>query len=144
MPETVNAIIARRKAEVQEIHKVGTDMAVPPQRLGEVIALYRDRLEASGLEYLIFGHIGDSHLHVNILPRSEQELADAMELYGEFARRVVAMGGSVSAEHGIGRLKKAFLLLQYGPEKLQEMRAVKQALDPRGMLNPGVLFSAEE
>ena len=79
---------------------------------------------------------------MNILPRSEPELDQAMALYHEFAREVAAMGGSVSAEHGIGRLKTAFLRLQYGPEKLREMKAVKEALDPQGLLNPGVLFQA--
>ena len=140
LPEHVNTIIARRKIEVPALHKVGTDMAVPDESLEDVISLYRSKLAESGLEFVIFGHVGDNHLHVNILPRSEGELARAKSLYETFARGVVAMGGSVSAEHGIGRIKKSLLLLQYGPEKLGEMQAIKQALDPRGLLNPGVMF----
>jgi D-lactate dehydrogenase (cytochrome) len=140
LPEQVNGIIGRRKNELPSLHKVGTDMAVPDERLEDVVALYRTELEASGLEHVIFGHVGNNHLHVNILPRSEEELARAKALYELFAREVVAMGGSVSAEHGIGRIKKPFLLLQYGPGKVKEMKAIKDALDPDGLLNPGVLF----
>jgi len=140
LPEQVNSIIGRRKKELPSLHKVGTDMAVPDERLEDVMALYRTELEASKLEHVIFGHVGDNHLHVNILPRSEQEMLKAKALYELFAREVVAMGGSVSGEHGIGRIKRSLLLLQYGPEKVKEMKAIKDALDPDGLLNPGVLF----
>jgi len=142
LPEEVNGIIGRRKRDVPSLHKVGTDMAVPDERLRDVMQLYRERLAASGLEHVIFGHIGDNHLHVNILPRSEKELEQALDFYGEFAREVTGMGGSVSAEHGIGRLKREFLRIQFEapPEALRHMQAVKNALDPSGLLNPGVLF----
>ncbi len=140
VPEAVNAIIGQRKAEVPELHKVGTDMAVPPERLGEMMEVYRRGLEERGLDYVIFGHIGDGHLHVNILPRTAEELRTAEALYEEFARAAVRLGGSVAAEHGIGRIKKPFLAIQYAPEHLEAMRAVKRALDPEGTLNPGVLF----
>ncbi len=140
LPEYVNSIIGACKLEVPAIHKVGTDMAVPDERLAEVMSLYRDSLRSAGLQYVIFGHIGDNHLHVNILPRSEAELGQALGLYEEFARRVVAMGGSVSAEHGIGRIKRALLRIQFGPEVVSQMRRIKEVLDPGGLLNPGVMF----
>jgi D-lactate dehydrogenase (cytochrome) len=140
VPEHVNGIIGRRKRDVPGLHKVGTDMAVPDERLEDALALYRSRLGESGLEHVIFGHIGDNHLHVNILPRSEEELERAMDLYGTFAEEVVEMGGSVAAEHGIGRLKKLFLPIQFDEEELAAMQAVKDVLDPQGLFNPGVLF----
>jgi len=141
VPETVNAIIGQRKLQVPDLHKVGTDMAVPPESMGEMLALYERRLEACGLEFVIFGHIGDGHLHVNILPRTADELARAKGLYGEFAREAVRLGGSVAAEHGIGRIKRELLPIQFAPEHLAAMHAVKRALDPAGTLNPGVLFA---
>jgi D-lactate dehydrogenase (cytochrome) len=140
VPEHVNGIIGRRKRDVPNLHKVGTDMAVPDERLEDALVLYRSRLNESGLEHVIFGHIGDNHLHVNILPRSEEELERAMDLYREFADEVVKMGGSVAAEHGIGRLKKLFLPIQFDETELKAMEAVKKVLDPEGLLNPGVLF----
>ncbi len=140
IPEAVNAIIARRQAEVPDLHKVGTDMAVPDEALPEMMGIYRRRLDECGLEHVIFGHVGNGHLHVNILPTTAEDLRRAEDLYGEFAREAVRLGGSVAAEHGIGRIKKPFLAIQYSPEDIEAMRAVRRALDPEGTLNPGVLL----
>ena len=140
LPERINSIIGNRKRTMPELTKVGTDMAVPLTALGEMMGLYRDGLEAAGVEYAVFGHIGNGHLHVNILPRSREELRSAWELYTEFARQAVRLCGSVSAEHGIGRLKRKFMEIQYRPQELAVMRRVKDALDPEGLLNPGVML----
>jgi D-lactate dehydrogenase (cytochrome) len=140
VPETVNAIIARRQAQVPELHKVGTDMAVPVEALEEMLAFYERRLEQCGLEFVLFGHVGDGHLHVNILPRAADEVQRGESLYVEFAQEAVRLGGSVAGEHGIGRIKKKFLPLQHPPEAIEAMRAVRRTLDPAGLLNPGVLF----
>ena len=72
-----------------------------------------------------------------------EDLAKGMDLYQVFAKKVVEMGGSVSAEHGIGKIKSKFLRLMYSPEAIQQMRAVKQAFDPDCILNPGDIFSME-
>ncbi len=140
VPETVNAIIARRKAEAQEIHKVGTDMAVPDESLREMMDYYERRVAEHGLEFVIFGHIGNGHLHVNILPRTAEELRLAQELYMEFAHEAVRLRGSIAGEHGIGRIKKKFLPIQFSEADLSAMRAIKDALDPHGLLDPGVIF----
>jgi D-lactate dehydrogenase (cytochrome) len=140
VPETVNTIIGERKRRIPELHKVGTDMAVPHHALSAVMQLYRQELEKRQLDYVIFGHIGDGHLHVNILPENRDELDEAKSVYMDFAREVVKLGGSVAAEHGIGRLKKPFLALQHSEAELEAMRQVKRALDPDCVLNPGVLF----
>ncbi len=140
VPESVNAIIGQRKRSLPELHKVGTDMAVPDAALGEMMDFYAARLAESGLDHVIFGHIGNGHLHVNILPQSVEELARAEALYMDFAREAVRLGGSVAGEHGIGRIKKPFLPLQFTEGQIASMRAVKKALDPEGTLNPGVLF----
>jgi len=138
--EEVNGAIARAKAEHPEIHKVGTDAAVPPPALESVFAFYRAELDASGLPYVIFGHVGDSHLHLNVMPRDEGELSAAKEAALAVAREAVRLGGTVSAEHGIGKLKHEFLRILYGDDGLAEMAAVKKALDPSGVLNRGVMF----
>jgi D-lactate dehydrogenase (cytochrome) len=138
--EEVNNVIAGAKAEHPEIHKVGTDAAVPDPALAPIFEFCRTRLDATGLQYVIFGHVGDSHLHLNVMPRDPDELRLAKEAALAVAREAVRLGGTVSAEHGIGKLKHDFLRLMYGDEGLAEMAAVKRALDPDGVLNRGVMF----
>ena len=140
LPEEINSIVGQRKAKIPEIHKVGTDMAVPLEGLREMMSIYRSSLEKAGLEHAIFGHIGSGHLHVNILPRSREEVEEAKPLYVNFAREAVSLGGSVSAEHGIGRIKREFLRVQYSDDVIDQMKRVKLALDPNETLNPGVIF----
>jgi D-lactate dehydrogenase (cytochrome) len=140
VPERINATIARRREQHPALHKVATDMAVEDKDLRWVYELYSSRLTASGLDHAIFGHAGNNHFHVNILPKDEAELQRAKEIYTEFARALVARGGCVSAEHGIGRIKKPFLAVQYDASTLDAMRAAKRWLDPDWRLNPGVLI----
>lgn len=143
VPEAVNTIIGRRQAGQPELHKVGTDMAVPPESLRAVVRTYRELLDEEGLDYVIFGHVGDAHLHVNILPETVEQVKQAEELYLRLARRVVRLNGSVAAEHGIGRIKIPFLRVQYGPGQIEAMRRIKETVDPAGTLNPGVLFAVD-
>jgi D-lactate dehydrogenase (cytochrome) len=135
VPEVVNQLIAERK-----MTKLGTDMSVPDDQLENVMRMYHAGLDEAGLEYAIFGHIGNNHVHVNILLRSRAEYEKGKALYLDWTRQVVAMGGSVSAEHGIGKIKTEFLKLMYGDEGIREMQRLKQLFDPQGLLNPGNLF----
>ncbi len=140
LPERINSIIAERKRSCPELTKLGTDLSVPDSRLHAVMELYRSDLARESLEHVIFGHIGDNHLHVNILPRDMEEYARGRALYTKWAQQVAAWGGSVSAEHGIGRLKKELLTVMYGEDHIQEMRQLKALFDPEFILNPGRLF----
>ena len=142
VPEQVNALIAERKRVYPELTKLGTDLSVPDDKLKPVMRLYREDLAAAGLEHVIFGHIGNNHVHVNILPRDMQEYAAGKRLYRTWAEQVVAWGGSVSAEHGIGRLKKDLLAVMYGAGAITAMRQLKACFDPADRLNPGRLFDA--
>ncbi|MFX1367512.1 MAG: FAD-binding oxidoreductase [Promethearchaeota archaeon] len=141
VPETVNSLIAQRKAQYHEVHKIGTDMAVPDEALREYLKFYRDTLEAQGMEYVIFGHIGNNHLHVNMIPRNNEEVKQGMDNYMLFAKRAVDLGGTVAAEHGIGKLKRAFLEVMYGEKGISEMQAVKRALDTKWLLNRGNMIA---
>ncbi len=140
VPEAVNLLIDERKRVSPDLTKLGTDMSVPDSCLEAVMEMYNTDLAASGLDSVIFGHIGDNHVHVNILPNSADEFQKGKELYLAWAKRVVKMGGSVSAEHGIGKLKTQFLKLMYGDEAVGEMRELKRRFDPGMCLNPGNLF----
>ncbi|MFW9806324.1 MAG: FAD-binding oxidoreductase [Candidatus Thorarchaeota archaeon] len=137
VPETVNGIIAQRKAEYPEIHKIGTDMAVPDGVLKEYLNYYITTLEEQGMEYAMWGHIGNNHIHVNMLPRNNEEVEQGMNNYMTFAKRAIELGGTVAAEHGIGKLKRAFLEAMYGEKGIEEMQAVKRSLDSKWLINRG-------
>ena len=130
-PATVNEIIARNG-----VQKVGTDFAVPDAALPEMLAAY----DQPDMQTVCFGHIGNSHLHLNFLPKNAEELAEARRRYVALAERAVALGGTVSAEHGIGRLKKAHLAKMVPPSVIDGWRALKSAADPAWILGRGVMF----
>lgn len=142
-PESVNLTIDQRRRVDPRLTKLGTDMAVPDERLGEVIALYNRRIAEAGLEAVAFGHIGNNHVHVNILPRNLDDYLKGKDLYLEWAKQAVSWGGTVSAEHGIGKLKTTFLAEMYGQAGLEKMRRVKRLFDPGWLLNPGNMFTPE-
>ena len=141
VPESVNMLIDERRRTDPTITKLGSDMSVPNARLADVIALYRRTLAESGLESAAWGHIGDNHLHVNILPRDAQDYRRGGELFAQWASEVTAMGGAVSAEHGVGKIKAGFLETMYGHEAMVESAQLKLQLDPAGQLGRGNLFS---
>lgn len=123
--------------------KMGTDFAVPIERNRDMLAYYRRRLEAEFPgQYVIYGHIGDAHVHVNMLPATPEQAARANELLKEFAMEAVRLGGTVSAEHGLGKRKAGLLSLQYAPEHIEAMMEVKRRLDPHWLLGRGTLFPA--
>ncbi|HEX5888200.1 MAG TPA: FAD-binding oxidoreductase, partial [Pyrinomonadaceae bacterium] len=123
--------------------KVSTDMAVPDAAFPGLFDLYKQTLRSSGLRYTIFGHIGDNHVHVNILPRDEDEGARARELYVQFLKYAASVGGTLSAEHGVGKLKRDYLRLFYSDDQLREMAALKKTFDPHGILGRGNIFAEE-
>ena len=136
LPELVNETVRRNGAL-----KMHSDYAVPLARNREMLAYYRRRLEAEFPgSYVIFGHIGDAHVHVNIFSDPAKPSA-ASDLLLEFARHAVELGGTVSAEHGLGKRKAHLLKLQYAPEHLEAMRALKRRLDPANILGPGTLLA---
>ena len=140
IPETVNEIIAERKKTYPGLHKLGTDLAVPDEHLRDMWKLYREGCTSAGFDWLAFGHIGNNHLHVNILPRNLEDQEKGLELYATFARKAVEFGGAVSAEHGVGKIKEKFFKLMYSEDQIAQMKQIKNALDPEGILNPGDIF----
>jgi FAD/FMN-containing dehydrogenase len=136
LPELVNDTVRRSGAL-----KMNTDYAVPLARNGEMLAYYRERLEAEFAgRYVIFGHIGDAHVHVNLFSDPANP-GHATEVLADLARKAVELGGTVSAEHGLGKRKAHLLSIQYAPEHLEIMRAVKRRLDPRNILGRGTIWT---
>ncbi|HUA18575.1 MAG TPA: FAD-binding oxidoreductase [Bryobacteraceae bacterium] len=139
LPELVNDTMRR-----SGFLKLGSDYAVPVARNREMLAYYHARLREQSLDYVIFGHIGDAHVHVNILPDSQAQFDAGQRLMLDFARHAVKLGGTVSAEHGLGKRKAHLLALQYTPEQIESMKQVKRRLDPQWLLNRGNLFAAPD
>ena len=135
LPVLVNEWLSR-----QSESKISTDMAVPDAQFRELFELYRDACDREKFTYIIFGHIGNAHLHLNILPRNHEEFLRAKLLYRQLVSEILSMGGTLSAEHGIGKLKSEYLVEMYGPEGIREMVRVKKALDPYLVLNIGNLI----
>jgi D-lactate dehydrogenase (cytochrome) len=138
LPVMVNEWLARRGQR-----KVSTDMAVPDGAFPEMLHFYKETLRAGRLGYVIFGHIGDNHVHVNILPRDDAEAVAARETYGRFVERAVSLGGTISAEHGVGKIKREYLRALYGERHLREMAELKRAFDPACVLGRGNVFPEE-
>jgi FAD/FMN-containing dehydrogenase len=136
LPERVNDQVRRCG-----LMKMGTDFAVPISQNREMMARYRARLEeAFSGRYVIFGHIGDAHVHANLLPQTEEEASRAQQVILSLARDAVALGGTVSAEHGLGKRKAHLLRLQFTTRQIQSMRQVKYHFDPDWLLGRGTLF----
>ena len=144
VPESVNMMIDRRKAENPVITKMGSDMSVPDDRLFDVMDMYRADIRKNGLRSAIWGHGGNNHFHVNIIPENEEQYLTTKAMFRQWAANVTAMGGAVSAEHGVGKLKADFLEIMYGPEAISQMRKFKRAFDPRTLLGVGNMFAEEK
>lgn len=120
--------------------KVSTDMAVPVDRFRSLLKFYEDVCGASGIDHVIFGHIGDCHLHLNLFPKTEDEALRARHIYGRCVAQAIMLGGVLSAEHGTGKLKAKYLAVMMGERYLNEMAEVKKAFDPNGILGRGNIF----
>ncbi|MBU1007278.1 MAG: FAD-binding oxidoreductase, partial [Candidatus Omnitrophica bacterium] len=135
LPEMINEIVKKNK-----LPKVGTDIAVPEKAFPEMFRFYREKLSSSKIDHLIFGHIGESHMHVNMLPKTEEEFSQSRSVYMAFVKKAVSLGGTVSAEHGIGKLKHAYLEAMYGKKAIEEMAMLKKSLDPACILGLDNIF----
>lgn len=137
IPETINELY---KHEHQL--KVSLDIAVPNDKFREMLSFYNTNLYplSPNLFYIKFGHIGQSHLHVNLLPKSEEQKKLAQDLALKFVRKAVSLGGTISAEHGIGKIKHAYLKEMYGQSAIDQMIEIKKKYDPKMVLNIGNIF----
>ncbi len=151
-----DAVIAKSQREVSEIWSVrdspgewqaaghwpqlSFDVSVPTGEIGQLVADIRAAIISrwAGLPALYFGHVADGNLHVSV--RMSDHTVTALEIEEAVYRIVSARHGSISAEHGIGSLKKDFLHLSRSSEEIALMRAIKRAMDPNGILNPGKIF----
>ncbi|HUL70786.1 MAG TPA: FAD-binding oxidoreductase [Gemmatimonadales bacterium] len=134
--------LSERRRSMQVIE----DGCVPLERLGTYIRFIRQAAHARGLQVVIFGHAGDGNVHVNLLPDLDRAgwRTEVLALQEEVMAEVIRLGGTVSGEHGDGRLRARFLEQQYGAEVVALFRRVKTAFDPDGIFNPGVILPEAE
>jgi len=143
LPEKVTQVISERKKIHPEIHRLSSDLAVPDEHLDDIWNLYKERLNLANIEWVGFGHVGNNHFHISSMPRDMEELARGIKIYTEFAEKAVSYGGTVSAEHGIGKIKAKYLKTMYSKDHIAQMKSIKTALDPDLLLNPGNIFTQE-
>ncbi|HPM43340.1 MAG TPA: FAD-binding oxidoreductase, partial [Candidatus Omnitrophota bacterium] len=129
IPEAVNETVRRNGFQ-----KLSTDIAVPDDKVREILEHYSKTLKECGMDHVVFGHIGENHVHTNILPRSAEENEKAKKIVIDFVNKAVSLGGTVSAEHGIGKIKKRYLEIMYGSEGVRAMARIKKAFDPNCLL----------
>jgi glycolate oxidase len=125
-------------------NKLGEDITVPRSAIPEVIQRLRGISAKYGLPIVIFGHAGDGNLHPNILfdKRQPEQWAKVEQMVVEIFDASLALGGTLSGEHGVGVLKRPHLERALGPLSIEVQRRIKQALDPMNILNPGKIFQA--
>jgi FAD/FMN-containing dehydrogenase len=118
--------------------KVSTDWAVPYTQLARAIGRARELASKAGIEQaVIYGHAGNGHPHQNFIAHDADELVRIERVVEATLREVIALGGTVAAEHGIGKIKRKWLPMQMSPLQVRMMQAVKHELDPAGILAPG-------
>ena len=144
VPAAVNQRVGRAKQTIDpRIEKTAADMIVPFERFDELLGTYDRSFGRRGLDVAVWGHISDGNVHPNVIPRAFEDVESGKSAILEVGREVIRMGGSPLAEHGVGRnpVKQQLLVEMYGAEGVGWMRRVKEALDARWTLAPGVVFS---
>ncbi len=135
LPQIINEYIRQ-----QGLKKISTDFAVSDDLFDEMIMIYDNILNGTKIPYVVFGHIGDNNLHINFLPKNDKEYNKALELYEILAGEMGKKGGTISAEHGIGKLKKRYLKYMYDNKIIDKMREIKKIFDSEMRLNTGNIF----
>jgi len=120
--------------------KLGTDWWIPYRRLPVFLEAWMERIRGAGLEAVVFGHAGNGHPHVNFLLENARERSLAEAFHLEMCREAVSLGGGVAGEHGLGKKQRHLLGIQYPPQRIDAMRAVKREWDPGWILGRGNLF----
>ena len=132
-----------RRLGLRALERLGTvrmeDVGVPRARVPELLRAIEAIGQRRGIRVATFGHAGDGNLHPNFIfdrddPKAEAQTKAAQ---GDLYAATLALGGTVTAEHGIGSVRKDWLETQVGPAAIEVMRSIKAALDPLGLLNPG-------
>lgn len=145
-PEEGEAFVAARRFAIPAVERLGTllleDVGVPLPKLPELVAGIAALSREHDVLVAVIAHAGDGNTHPLIVfdPEDAAMAERAHRVFGEIMDLAIALGGTITGEHGVGRLKKAWLPAQVGPDVMELTRRVKTALDPLGILNPGAIL----
>jgi len=123
--------------------KASSDISVPQDKFFEMYKFYKEIAKERNIDFVNFGHIGEDHLHFNFLPKNDFESKKAKEALFLFCEKAVSLGGTVSSEHGIGKIKKPYLKIMYSKKHIEEMVNLKRYFDPQGLMNQDNVFDKE-
>jgi D-lactate dehydrogenase (cytochrome) len=142
LPAAINQRVGRAKQHDSRIEKTAADMIVPFEKMEAFLDFHDAEFRRRGLDAAVWGHVSDGNVHPNVIPRSFADVQSGKAAILAFGREALRLGGAPLAEHGVGRndVKQQLLRDMYGEEGIEEMRAVKGAIDPEWKLAPGVLF----
>ncbi len=132
----VNEYVARNN-----FRKLGTDVAVPDNKFREFYFTLQNWAKQSDIDFVAYGHFGNSHIHLNFLPKNDAEFNEGKKLYKQICEEAVKLGGTISAEHGIGKVKRDYLLMMYGEANIRKMAALKKTLDANLIIGIGNIFN---
>ncbi|MFN4227439.1 MAG: FAD-binding oxidoreductase [Candidatus Ratteibacteria bacterium] len=139
LPENINSYFKKIKST-----KIAVDAAVPEDKFEEFYRFYRKIMqENSDIHTILFGHIGENHLHFNLFPQDEKQKEKAYKIYEESVKKAISLGGTGFAEHGIGKLKHKYLEIMYGKEGILDMVKIKKIFDPYCILGLNNIFPKE-
>lgn len=144
VPEAVNRRVADAQRRSPAVQKTAADMIVSFDRFEKSLAVFRGTFDRHSLDYATWGHISDGNVHPNVIPHRVEDVERGQTAILECGREIISMGGCPLAEHGVGRnvVKQTLLRELYGVEGIEQIRAIKRALDPTWRLARGVLFPA--
>lgn len=122
--------------------KINEDIVVPRSKIPEMVQWINELRARTGLTIATFGHAGDGNIHFNIMldRGNKEDVEKAESAIEELFRQTIAMGGTISGEHGVGVTKAPYIAMEIGAQELALMKRVKAAFDPNGILNPGKIF----
>jgi len=126
-------------------NKLGEDISVPRSAIPEAVRRIKEIGRKYDLPIVVFGHAGDGNLHPNVLfdKRDADQWSRVEKAVGEIFAAAVELGGTLSGEHGVGVLKRPYLESALGPVSIEMQRRIKEAWDPKNILNPGKIFPPE-
>jgi D-lactate dehydrogenase (cytochrome) len=135
LPQLIN-----EKMRQKGLLKVSTDFSVEDKKSGAMITAYERAMRVTKVKSIMFGHAGNNNLHINFLPADKKEREEALDVYDSLAREIAGMGGTISSEHGIGKMKKKYLGYMYSESEINAMKKIKKFFDPLCRCCPGNIF----